>query len=138
MNHPCALDSNGSEAIPCPTHRRNGRHSETNLGCRTLRSEPLQENRREPSRYAFRSSTHGGTARHPRLALPRSESNLSSEERAAARKGACAFPRICPAPPPPPPLPLPAVRGDGRRKEDSAGTRSSIGRQYPFADHEGS
>src|SRR6266568_2191454 len=100
-NHPCS--SEGSVAILCPTHRRNGRHSETNLGCHTLRSEPLQENRRGLSRYTFRSSTHGGTARHPRLALPRSESNLSSEEPVAARKAACAFPRICPAPPPPPP-----------------------------------
>src|SRR5258708_21786046 len=139
MNHPLLIRfSAGSIAILCPTHHRNGRHSETNLECRTLRSGPQQENRRGLSRYAFRPSTHGGTARHPRLALPRSESNLSAEEPVAARKAACAFARICLAPPPPPPLPLPAVRGDGCRKEDSAGTRSSIGRQYPVADHGGS
>src|SRR5216684_6607701 len=49
-----ARPSNCSVAILCPTHHRNGRHSETNLGYRTLRSEPLQENRRGLSGYAFR------------------------------------------------------------------------------------
>ena len=82
-------------------------------------------------RTSKRSSTHCGTARHPRLILPRSESSLSSEEPVVARKAACAFPRICPAPYRPLPLPRLVERGDGCRKEYSAGKQSSIGRQYP-------
>ena len=71
-----------------------------------------------------------------KVSSPRSESNPSSQEPVAARKAGCAFPRIYPAPPPPRPLPLPAARGDGRQKEDIAGTRSLTGKQNPFADHE--
>src|SRR4029077_18063516 len=120
--------SDGSVAILCPTHHRSDHHSETIVRCRTLRSEPRQENRRGLSRYAFRSSTRCGTARHPRLILPHSESSLSSEEPVVARKAACAFPRICPAPQRPLPLPRLVARGDGCRKEYSAGKQSSIGR----------